>query len=124
MGTAMQSAPAAKKPKAVLLLASPLLLAVAANAQPVRTEQAACDLVKARVAAIRQFPARRIAFCDVIPRASSPTGFRVLALHSDRVCEGICSTNLGWFAIEMATGRVFEWDVGDWRLGPSVGTGR
>ena len=112
------------KTKAALFVAATLLIAVAAKAGPVRTEQAACNLVKARVAARGDFPLRRIAFCDVIPRASSPASFYVLALHSNRECGGICSTNMGWFAVQRATGRVFEWDVAEDRLGPTISAGR
>jgi hypothetical protein len=112
------------KTKAGLFAAAALLLAVAATAGPVRTERAACDLVKARVAARGNLPVRRIAFCDIIPPESGPTGFYVLALHSDRACDGICSTNMGWFAVQRATGRLFEWDVAEQRLGPSIGAGR
>jgi hypothetical protein len=27
---------------------------------------------------------------------------------------------MGWFAVQKATGRVFEWDVAELRLGPPV----
>jgi hypothetical protein len=108
------------KIRAILLAATTLLIAVAAEAGPVRTERAACELVKARVAATGDFPLSRIAFCDVIPRESSPARYYVLALHSNRRCEGICSTNMGWFAVERATGRVFEWNVAEDRLGLPV----
>jgi hypothetical protein len=80
-------------------------------------------LVKARFAARANFPLRRIAFCDIISREDSPAGFYILALHSNRRCDGICSTNLGWFAVQRATGRLFEWDVAEQRLGPSLGAG-
>ena len=46
--------------------------------------------------------------------------YYVLALHSRRDCDGICSTNMGWFAVEKATGRVFNWDVAEWKLGPPI----
>jgi hypothetical protein len=90
----------------------------------VRSEDAACEAVKARVEAIRDFPVRAIAYCDIIPPESSSPDFYILALHSNRVCEGICSTNMGWFAIHKATGRIYEWHVGESKLGPPVGRGR
>jgi hypothetical protein len=58
-----------------------------------------------------------IAFCD---HADSPPGYYVLALHSNRHCEGICSTNMGWFAVQKASGRIFEWDVGEQKLGSPI----
>ena len=103
-----------------MLTAVALMLAAQGVSQPVRTERAACELVKARVVAVRGFPLNRIGFCDVIPRATSPRGFYVLALHSNRRCDGICSTNIGWFAVHRATGHVFEWDVAEDRLGPPI----
>ena len=103
-----------------MLIVVALMLAAEPAPQPVRTEEAACERVKTRFVAVRRFPRSRIAFCDVISRADSPRGFYVLALHSNRRCDGICSTNLGWFAVDRATGRVFEWDVAENRLGPPI----
>jgi hypothetical protein len=108
------------KARAALFVAATLLVAVAAQAGPVRTERSACEAVKARVVDALLYPRSRIAFCDVIPRASSPRGYYVLALHSNRQCDGICSTNMGWFAVQRSTGRVFHWDVGEDRLGLPV----
>src|SRR3954471_24622166 len=94
---------------AALLFASGLLPLTSLNAAQVRTEKAACDRVKTRIAAIRHFPVSAVAFCDPIRAADSPKGYYVLALHSNRRCDGICSTNMGWFAVQKETGRVFEW---------------
>lgn len=91
------------------------------NAAPVRTEKAACDRVKTRISAVRHIPLSVVAFCDGIGAADSPEGFYVLALHSNRRCDGICSTNMGWFAVQKETGRVFEWDVAEMKLGRPVG---
>lgn len=90
------------------------------TATSVMTEDAACNSVKARVAAVRHFEVSIIASCDLIVEDAQPEGLYVLALHSNRKCEGICSTNIGWFAIQKATGRVFEWDVADWKLGRPI----
>ena len=97
-----------------------LATAVQVKAMPVQTEAGACSAVKARIAAKRHFPISAVAFCDIIPLSESPRGYYVLALHSKRQCDGICSTNMGWFAINERTGRVFEFNVGDWKLGPPV----
>ena len=90
------------------------------SSAPVETAEAACDVVKDRVSASRHFPRSVIAFCDTKLAGSSPKDLYVLALHSKRKCEGICSTNMGWFAVQKATGRVFEWDVAEDRLGPPI----
>jgi hypothetical protein len=90
------------------------------HAARVKTAKAACDLVKARVSAARHFATSEIAFCDVIPAASTPKAFYVLALHSKRNCDGICSRNMGWFAVQKTTGHVFEWDMAEEKLGRPV----
>ena len=101
---------------AALLLAMGLLPSTGPlDAAPVRTAKAACERVKTRLSAVERFPV-----CDPIGAADSPKGFYVLSLHSNRHCDGICSTNMGWFAVEKRTGRVFEWDVAEMKLGPPV----
>lgn len=86
----------------------------------VSTEQVACDLTKARWTTVHRASAARVAFCDNVVRDANPPGYYVLALHSDRQCDGICSTNLGWYAVRKSDGEVFEWDVGEWRLGATL----
>jgi len=88
------------------------------DAQPVTDADQACAIAKASLARRRNVSESVIAFCDVIPADRGPRGYFITALHSRRQCEGICSTNLGWFAVEESTGRVFAWDVADWTLGP------
>ncbi|OHB30102.1 MAG: hypothetical protein A2790_05010 [Phenylobacterium sp. RIFCSPHIGHO2_01_FULL_69_31] len=89
----------------------------------VRNSRAACERIKAAVANQDGFDAREIAFCDVVGRQDSPRGYYVLALHGFRPdCGGICSTNAGWYAIETASGRVYEWDVAESALGKAVET--
>jgi len=62
-----------------------------------------------------------IALCDIVVEEAQPEEFYVLALHSRRTdCDGICSTHMGWFAIQKATGRVFEWDIEKSELGLPV----
>src|SRR3954447_12518405 len=106
---------------AALLCAAGLLPSTAPlDAAPVRAAKAACERVKTRVSAVEHFPLSIVAFCDPIREADSPRGFYVLALHSNRHCDGICSTNMGWFAVEKRTGRVFEWDVAEMKLGQPI----
>lgn len=104
-----------------MLIASLLPSATIAGSSSVRTRHAACERIKAEVAARAQFDVRNITFCDIIGRADSPRGYYVLALHSTRPdCEGICSTSMGWFAIHKTSGRVFEWDVAESILGAPI----
>ena len=102
---------------ASLILNEAIMFEPATAAAPVRTEKAACNQIRTRVAAVRHFRASVITYCDTIGSADSPKRFYVVALHSNRRCDGICSTNMGWFAIQKTTGRVFEWDVADMKLG-------
>jgi hypothetical protein len=103
---------------ATLAVASTLLIAEPANAAPVTTAKSACAVVKAHIVSRWHIPMRAIAFCDVIPSDSSPHAFYVMALHGKRRdCTGICSTNMGWFAVRKTTGQVFEWDMAEQRPG-------
>lgn len=105
---------------AFLIVSATTLSPKAQSDAPVKTPEVACDVVKARVSASRHFPTSAIAFCDSVSADSSPKNLYLLALHSKRECEGICSTNIGWFAVQKTTGRVFEWDVAEWKLGSPV----
>ena len=86
--------------------------------------KAACKVAKAVVAARDHFPVSEIAFCDPLIPAEQPKGLYVLGLHGKRDdCGGdVCSTLMGWFAVQKATGRVFEWDFTDFpgKLGKPV----
>lgn len=110
---------------ASLFAASLLQQAAPAGAATVTSEKAACDVAKARVAARGHFPVSAIAFCDLIVPEEQPKGLYVLGLHGKRDdCGGeVCgSTLMGWFAVQKATGRVFEWDFTDFpgKLGEPV----
>jgi len=50
-------------------------------------------------------------WCDRTP-GTNRTYF-IFGLHSDRRCDYICSSLVGWFAVERATGRVFDWDISE-----------
>lgn len=107
-----------------LIAASMALSCAPADAAPVRTAEAACAIAKARVSAHRRIPSSRVAACDTIRASSSPDGYYVLALYG-RCGEPVCgSTNMGWFAVRKSTGRLFEWNVGEWTLGPPFGVRR
>jgi hypothetical protein len=111
---------ASAKAAAAILTVSLFQWPVQVAAATVTSEQAACDLTKARVAARGHFSVSAIAFCDVIVPEAQPKGFYVLALHSTRKCDGICSTHMGWFAVHKASGRVYEWDINEDKLGSLV----
>jgi len=103
-----------------LLAVTMAALAPPVQAALVQTSARACALAKARVSAARHFPVSNIRSCDALSAANSPGGFYVLALRG--FCkEELCgSTLMGWFAVQSGTGRVFEWDVGEMRLGAPI----
>lgn len=84
----------------------------------VSSEPEACERVKASFAD----PAARarITACDHVMPDTNPPGFYVMSVQSDRQCDGICSRNMGWFAVRRSTGEVFEWDVAEMTLGRRV----
>ena len=101
-----------------------LALSGCAKTQPVASAEAACALATARVTSERHLPVSHVAYCDDIAEADSPVGYYVTALRA--YCkEELCgSTNMGWFAVNKATGEVFEVvDVSDWKLGRRVTQG-
>ena len=95
-----------------------------ARTPAVTTAHAACVAATARVTAQRSLPTSHVAFCDDIPEAAGPRGYYVLALRA-HCSEDLCgSTNMGWFAVQKATGDVFEVDdMTDWKLGRRVPDG-
>jgi len=107
-------------PLAIVALSSP----GCAQTPPASTAEAACATATARVTAQRGLPTSHVALCDDIPEADGPRGYYVLALRA-HCFEDVCgSTNMGWFAVQKATGDVFEVDdVTDWKLGRRVPEG-
>lgn len=103
----------------IALLALPS--ASCATPQSVGSAEAACVVATTRVTAQNGLSASHVAFCDDIPEADSPAGYYVMALRA-HCSEELCgSTNMGWFAVQKATGDVFEVDdVTDWKLGRRV----
>jgi len=102
-------------------LAAMLLWAASAQAAPVASGGAACALAKAHAALHLRRTRASIADCETVRAGASPRGYYVLALRGS--CrEPICgSTLIGWFAVQKRTGRVFEWDVAESRLGAPLG---
>lgn len=106
---------------ATVMAAGSLSLSPSAKAASIETAEAACAAAKVAVAARAHIAVSVIASCDVIGAADSPPGYYyILALHSARECEGICSTSMGWYAVQKATGRVFEWNVAGEKLGAPI----
>ncbi len=105
-------------------LVAMLVWAAPAHASPVRSGAAACALAKTRVATHLHRTRSSIPSCETLRATDSPRGYYILALRG--WCrETICgSTLIGWFAVHKRTGRIFEWDVGEDRLGTELRPGR
>ena len=88
-----------------------------AQAKPVGSDRAACALARARVAIDLHRDPSSIPDCETVRLDDAPRGFYVLALRG-HCREPICgSTLIGWYAAQKSTGRLFEWDMGEDRLG-------
>ena len=88
----------------------------------VSSSDEACELVAKAVIARGDYRAEQIAGCngDLQDDDDSRAGYYILRLNA-HCREDICgSVLLGWYAIEQSTGRVYEWDVAEWRLGEEV----
>ena len=110
---------------AAMLMAAEAALTVAPSARssPGRSGRAACVVAKVRVAALLHRPLSRVPFCDTVRDSDVPRGFYLVVLHG-RCREEICgSTLIGWYAVQRSSGRVFEWDVGESRLGKPLTPG-
>ena len=109
---------------AVLLagFASPV---VAGSPDNPMDEFAACKLLQKRKAKEHSMPESGPVgmgwFCDFgsfgDPRDSQ---WFLIALRSNRVCDGICSNLMGWFAINRGLGTIHSFDVGEQEVGPPI----
>jgi hypothetical protein len=109
-----------------ILLAPILLAPILANcggaedAQSTASDDRVCALVKNAVVARGQYQEAHIAGCDGSAPNEDLNGYAVVRLNA--YCrEEICgSVLLGWYAVQLGSGRVFEWNVADWQLGPEI----
>ncbi|WP_420469889.1 hypothetical protein [Brevundimonas sp. FT23042] len=93
-----------------------------ARPQPVTSAEAACAVATEKVTSLRGLPTSHVAQCDHISDDNADADHYVMALRAYCTTEAVCgSTLMGWFAVRKTTGEVFEWDVGDWKVGPPLG---
>jgi len=79
-----------------------------------------CKLVKSAVVAQGQYRETQIAGCDGTVQNEYPEGYTVVRLNGfcrEQVCGSVL---LGWYAVQQTSGRVFQWNVADWALGPEI----
>ncbi len=104
------------RPLTMMLAVLALPMAGCRTSETVRSEQSACATATARVATLRRLPATHVAFCEAGSHSDVP-GYYVVSLRG-HCREEICgSTLIGWFAVRKADGTVFEFNVGEWKVG-------
>jgi hypothetical protein len=77
------------------------------------SNEAACEVL------IQAFPAASLHSDETKPGAKplcdessdSSSRYAVFGLHSDRWCDYMCSSLVGWYAVERTSRRIFDWDI-------------
>lgn len=72
------------------------------------------------LAANKTYRAKQMAGCDGGASDEFP-GFYILRVNG--ICrdpQGCGSVLMGWYAVEAATGAVYDMDVGEWRIGQRI----
>lgn len=82
----------------------------------VGSDQSACAAATAKVAALRQLPPAHVASCEAASHSDVP-GYYVVSLRGHCREEMCGSTLIGWFAVRKADAAVFEFNVGEWKVG-------
>jgi hypothetical protein len=59
-------------------------------------------------------------FCDFSTYQEGTT--YVIALRSNRKCDGICSNLMGWYAVDWTDGSIHDFDVANMEVGAIIGT--
>ena len=60
-------------------------------------------------------------FCDFAQTGGKlDDEWYVVALRSNRTCEGICSNLMGWYAVHRESGEVHEFDVNEFVVGSRI----
>ncbi len=91
-------------------------------AQPVTaaSDDDACQRTIAALVASKRFAAEELVDCEGGASDERP-GYYVLRVNG--VCrdpQGCGSVLMGWYAVEAATGAVYDWDVNEWQLGQRI----
>lgn len=57
-------------------------------------------------------------FCEFDSGLDDDPDLNIVALRSTRVCDGICSNLVGWYAVRKSSGEVYEYDMGELKVRP------
>ena len=86
------------------------------------SQDSACAVLKKRIVKLRVLsqssPIANGWYCDFSTLGDER--WYVIALRSNRKCEGICSNLLGWYAVDRSNGAVHEFDMADVKVGPAL----
>ena len=109
-------------PFALLLCITAMAPCHAESPAGILSQQDACSVLKKRIAKLENLPEGGPAeggwFCDF--STSRDNQWYVIALRSNRHCEGICSNLMGWYAVNRSSGSVHQYDVAELRVGAEV----
>jgi len=95
---------------------------IATSADSAMNKDTACSILKKRIAKLDSLPESGPVgmgwYCDFA--TFEDKRWFVIALRSNRQCEGICSNLMGWFAIDRRTGSVHDFDVANLEVGTEL----
>jgi hypothetical protein len=109
----------------VLVICLGVLAQVPSGAAPHRSisKESACARLKKVVAKLDGIPESGPVgmgwFCDFSTYQEGTT--YVIALRSNRKCDGPCSNLMGWYAVDWADGSIHDFDVADMKVGVIIG---
>ena len=86
------------------------------------TQQDACTLLQKRISKVMKIPEGGPIgmgwFCDF--STLEDKHWYVIALRSNRQCEGICSNLMGWYAVNRVSGSIHQYDVAELKVGSKI----
>jgi len=107
---------------ALLLFTASTDVADAAPPDKVMNEDAACTHLKRYIAKANAIPEAGPPgmdwFCEFAPYEDKR--WLLVALRSNRKCDGICSNLMGWYAVERSTGSIHDWNMGEYEVGAAL----
>lgn len=108
----------------LLVLASPPQVWAAPQVKPM-DQGSACALLKKREAKAASIPETGPVglgwFCDFHAfEDSRDHRWFLIALRSNRQCDGPCSNLMGWFAIDRHNGTIHSFNMAEYAVGPAI----
>jgi len=93
-----------------------------ATASHAVTQDRACTRLKWVISKLERIPESGPVGLGWYCEFATPVGTSyVIALPSNRKCDGICSDLMGWYAVDWRNGAVHDFDVANMEVGALVG---